>query len=554
MGSARRLLPAAILALSSGVIGFSALADETSTGDKLRILYSNRFTFTDDGIPLVTVELMSGQSEVRLEAAGGILVKPDGDGAAVIEGGQRWTIRVEGARPATIREWTVVERFDPEDESGVRAALARWTERGYEPQRFEVGSLFGVEGEVIDGREVLVAIAPVAAPGGGRKAAAIGSEHGIETSVHAELMRRPQGTIVADNGEVTVRNRSVIWFAPRAAGATLEVKDVVTGAGGSQLETGREDRHYFGMVYVTLDRDGALTAVNAVPADRLLAGLVPSEIYPSAPESALEAQAIAARTELLQKLGTRHLTDPYLLCSSQHCQVYSGAGKEHERTTAAVTRTRGQILLRGGGGIADTRYSAACGGHTEHNENIWGGAADPALRGRFDGARAGTGFADGVSDGEVSEFLALPDDAAWCGRTRFSKGRYRWSTRLEVAELSERVAEQYPNVGSVRALEPLERGHSGRIKRLRIRGSRGEAIASGDLHIRRLLGGLRSTLFRVSTVGSKTNPSAFEVEGAGFGHGVGMCQLGAIGMADAGKSAGQILQHYYAGTRIRRLY
>lgn len=555
MGSLRRLLPAAILAVSFGVIAVSALADETSTGDKLRILYSNRFTFTDDGVPLVTVELMSGQSEVRLSAGGGILVKPDGDGATVIEGGEAWTIRVEGARPAEVREWTVVERFAPEDERGIRAALRRWSERGHDPQRFEVGSLFGIEGEVLDGREVLIAIAPVAAPGGGRKAAAIGREHGIETSVHAEMLRRPEGTIVASGGGVTIRNESVIWFAARRAGGSIEVADIVTGGGGSQLQTGLEDRRYFGMVYVTLDRDGALTAVNAVPADKLLAGLVPSEIYPSAPEAALDAQAIAARTELLQKIGTRHLTDPYLLCSSQHCQVYSGAGKEHERTTAAVARTRGQILLRSGGGLVDARYSAACGGHSEHNEHIWGGAADLALRGGFDGTSgAARGFGDGVSDAEVEDFLELSGDAAWCGRTRYSKGRYRWSARLETGTLSQRVAEHYPHVGSVRALEPLERGQSGRIKRLRIRGSRGQATATGDVHIRRLLGGLRSTLFQVTPVGPKTKPDAFEIQGAGFGHGVGMCQLGAIGMADAGKSFTQILQHYYGGTRVRRLY
>ena len=137
-------------------------------------------------------------------------------------------------------------------------------------------------------------------------------------------------------------------------------------------------------MYVTLDHDGSLVAANAVPEDKLLAGLVPAEMYPDAPAAALEAQAIAARTELLQKIGRRNLTDPFLLCSTQQCQVYAGAGKEDPRTTRAVEKTRGMVLLRDGGGLVDIRYSASCGGHTEDNDAIWGGEPDPSLRGRVD--------------------------------------------------------------------------------------------------------------------------------------------------------------------------
>src|SRR4029079_1025620 len=126
------------------------------------------------------------------------------------------------------------------------------------------------------------------------------------------------------------------------------VPDVPTGTGGSQIETGSEDRRYWGSVYVTLDHDGSLLAAHAVSEDKLLAGLVPAEMYPDSPPAALEAQAIAARTELLQKIGRRNLTDPFLLCSSQQCQVYGVAGKEDPRTTRAIEKTRGMVLLRNG--------------------------------------------------------------------------------------------------------------------------------------------------------------------------------------------------------------
>jgi stage II sporulation protein D len=556
MGKAVRVL--LVAGALAGMV-WNAAADETSTNDKLRILYSNRLTFTDDGSPLVTVEIMSGQSEVRISAARGVLVKPDGAGGSEIQGDARWTVSLESGQPAQIREWTVVESLRtgvPVHERALAQALARWTERGHLPRVFEIGTVFGVSGEVLDGRETLIAVAPVDAPRGAEQAAAIARKYEIETRTHREIVRHARGSVVARSAHAVVRNPSVIWFAPAQAGDTLVVEDVVTGGGGSQLETKRETRRYAGSIYVTVGSDGALTAVNAVPADKLLAGLVPAEMFPEAPDAALEAQSIAARTDLLQKIGTRHLTDPYMLCSSQHCQVYAGAGHEHPRTTGAVTRTRGRVLVREDGTLVDARYSASCGGHGEHNHNIWQLEADPALHGHLDMASSSqtASFRDGITSENIDAFLRAPADAAYCGTTRFSKGRYRWTQQLDAGELTRRVAEHHPNVGRVRALEPLERGVSGRILALRIRGDQGTAVARGDLHIRRMLGGLRSTLFTIEPIGDAAAPRAFALRGAGFGHGVGMCQLGAIGMADRGMEHHTILKHYYPGTGIQRLY
>lgn len=556
MGRFSRLTAIATLLVAVSAIAFSALADETSTGDKLRILYSNRFTFDDRGIPLITIELASGEQSIELSAPSGMVVLPDGDGGAALEAGARWVISAEGARAAVIRDWTVVERIEADDERGAVEALKRWTDHGYAPRRFEVGTIFGVEGEVIDSREVLIAVSPVARGKGGEQARQIATKHKVQTSVHPELVRRPQGTIVARSGETVVRNPSVIWFRPRDQREALTVEKIEVGRGGSQLGTTTEQRRFWGNIYITIGSDGKLTAVNAVAADKLLAGLVPSEIFPDAHEQALQAQAIAARTELLEKIGTRHLTDPYLLCSTQHCQVYSGAGREHPRTTRAVTETRGLILLRDGGGLVDARYSASCGGHGSHNDDIWGGSPDPSLRGGVD-VRASSpalrAFST-ITDKNIGEFLSQPAAGYYCGATRYGKGRFRWTRTLAVADLTPLVEAQYPNVGEVRGLVPLERDPSGRIARLQIVGRKRTIVATGDLHIRRLLGGLRSTLFTVSAVGPKGSPTAFEVRGAGFGHGVGMCQTGAIGMAEQGKKQGEILHHYYPGSHPQRLY
>ena len=538
---------ALVLALVASV----AHADDTSSTDKLRILYSTRFTFTDDGLPLVTVEIMGGRKEVKLHAKSGVVARPDGDGGSTVEadGGDGWTITVENPRPAQILEWTVVETLGSDDAAGITAALARWKDRGFEPRAFEIGTVFGTGGELIDTRETRIAIDPVPAGKGAARAADHSKRFGVKTQIHEELVRRPAGTIVARSGNAIVRNPSVLWFAPKHASETLTVDNVPTNTGGSQLETGKEDRRYWGSVYITLDHDGSLVAANAVSEDKLLAGLVPAEMYPDAPASALEAQAIAARTELLQKIGRRNLTDPFLLCSTQQCQVYAGAGKEDPRATRAIEKTRGMVLLRDGGGMVDIRYSASCGGHTEDNDAIWGGEADPSLRGRAD---TPDGKQTKITDANLDAFLAEDPNDTWCGRAlKGEKGhtKFRWTERLPVTELSARIATEYAEIGRVTTLAAKKRGASGRIEVLTITGEHGAVDVNGDLHIRRLLGGLKSTLFAI-----KKDGDAFVLHGAGFGHGVGMCQLGAIGMAEAGKTSTQILAHYYRGTHLHKLY
>ena len=550
---------AALLALAASLALVSprpTTADETSSGDKLRILYTSRVTFTDEGDPLVTVEVMGGQRRAVLSAPGGLVAMPDGDGGAEVRAGTRWTVTLENGAPAELRDWTVVERLPPERDAELETALARWRKRGHQARSFEVGSLFAVDGDVMDARSVLVAIDPAPPARSAARARAIASRYDVATETHRELVRRPRGVVVAKSGDTEVRNPGVVWFAPADPAQAIEVADVVTGGGGSQMTTGSQDRRYLGRVYVAVGADGALAVVNAIPAEKLLAGLVPSEMFPTAPAEALRAQAVAARTELLQKIGTRHLEDPFHLCSTQHCQVYSGAGHEDARTTSAVDATRGKVLLRPGKRLAliDARYSADCGGHGEANEHIWGGEPDPILRGRRDASGSSSPWNDGISASELDGFLATARDGSYCAATRHSRGRHRWEKRIAAAELDQMVAQALPGLGRVRDIEPLERGASGRIGKLRVRGADKSAVMAGDLAIRRLFGGLKSSLFTVTPIGPVNGRTAFVFHGAGFGHGVGMCQLGAIGMAERHKKFAEILDHYYPGSRIHRLY
>src|SRR5205814_2649030 len=252
-----------------------------------------------------------------------------------------------------------------------------------------------------------------------------------------------------------------------------------------QGPTAKAAGSYVGRVYVTLDRHGSIAVVNAVPEDRLLAGLVPAEIFPGAPDDALKAQAIAARGELLTKIGTRHAGDPFRLCSQTHCQVYSGAGRETPRTTAAVVATRGEVLFTADGkDLVDTVYSANCGGHTESSENVWPEmGAQPNLRGHRDAAASpGDPFAAGITAGNIAQFLDQRP-RSWCGVAKLGAGdRYRWVVTRSAADL-ERLLASY-KLGPVRAIEVLERGISGRARAVRVTGAARSEVIRGELRIR----------------------------------------------------------------------
>ncbi len=405
-------------------------------------------------------------------------------------------------------------------------------------------------GEVLDRREVLVGVGPFGKPEE--------AEHAFEglarkatlanPGVFTELVDRPHGQLEAVGSKtgMSVRNEGVLWFV---AGGDSPLQVEAEGTAGKTPS--KVSGAYFGKLYVTLDRNGSLAVVNALPEDRLLAGLLPAEIFPSAPEEALKAQAVAARGELLTKIGTRHIGDPFRLCSQTHCQVYSGAGRETARTTAAVAATRGEVLFTADGkDLADTVYSANCGGHTENNENAWPDMpALAALRGHRDAPAAGKPdvYAAGVSAENVARFIDQPP-VAYCGQAHLGAGdRFRWTVKRTAAELNKLLAQYH--LGEIRAIEVPQRGVSGRALAVRVVGSARSETIRGELHIRQAFGGLRSSLFVVEV---KDGDAIFR--GAGFGHGVGMCQTGAVGMAEAGKRYQEILRHYYPNTVLRKLW
>lgn len=545
----KRLLPLLVVACS---VPSARAADEFSGADKLRAIYSAEFRFTKQGFPVVPVAIAEGLSRVSISAgpAGGLRLLPEGDGGPDIKGEESWSVRASATVPAKIAYWAVVWRGKPDQAREADDQIKKWKELGEKPRRFEQGTVFGVGGEVLDRREIFVAVGSFAkAEEAERALEPLGRKAPLlKPGVFTELRDRPHGQLEAVGGKagLRVRNEGVLWFGVEGDGPLYIEAEAQPG----QTPT-RISGSYFGKLYVTLDQRGHLAVVNAVPEDRLLAGLLPAEIFPSAPEEALKAQAVAARGELLTKIGTRHHGDPFRLCSKTHCQVYSGAGRETPRTTAAVTATRGEVLFTSDGrDLADTVYSANCGGHTENNENPWPDMpALSELRGHRDVADAGKRdeFAAGVSVENVERFIASPP-SAYCGRARLGAGeRFRWTVRRSAAELEKLLTPW--QVGRVLAIEVMKRGVSGRALAVRVTGTARSETIRGELRIRQTFGGLRSSLF---VVAMKNGEAVFR--GAGFGHGVGMCQTGAIGMAETGKSYKEILRHYYPGTVLRKLW
>lgn len=528
-----------------------ALASDLSLSDRIDLLYSNQFHFNLRGEPQITVGLMQGQTEVRITAAGGLKALPSGDGGTELVGGPRWQIRLRKGKASTQRFAIVVADLPPHAKRDLDATMKRWRKLGHEPRDIEAGTLFGAGGRVLDTRKRLVVVGDFSSEKeAARQAKVLKQRHGALGKLHPLVDKRSRGSIVArdlDRG-VTVHADGVLWFAPRR-NEPITVHDVLSGTTiGKQS---RSDRSYRGQIYVAIDRHGKLAVVNLVSETDVLSGLVPAEIFASAPMNALRAQAVAARGQLVTKIGTRHLDDPFLVCSEQHCQVYAGREREHDRTNAAVAATAGKLLMRPGGTkLVDTVYSANSGGHTEDNDVVWPSPRDPQLRGRPDPLVGGR-FAGGITADNLRAWLESSPRSYSKPRGDHLQTAYRWTASVDPAAIAGRPGVPR-ELGTIRKLEVLERGRSGRATRLRVTGQRGEVDVVGELRIRRALGDLRSSMFIVRS--QRDRYGRFELVGGGHGHGVGLCQHGAMGMAHAGKRYGEILAHYYRGAKVEKLW
>jgi stage II sporulation protein D len=318
---------------------------------------------------------------------------------------------------------------------------------------------------------------------------------------------------------------------------------VIIDAGTAALSVGGV--WYSGRVLALPAEGAGVDVVNLVPLETYLEGVVPHEIGEPGPDAyaAVEAQTIAARTYALTRMDMNR-AKPFDVEAGVMDQVYRGNEKKSRLASSAVRDTRG-LVLSYRGKLCDTYYSGTCGGHTSDIRNVWPDRPDaPFLHGTPD--RSGDA---------TTSFCAEARNFRWCysfsGRALGNTLRQTLPALINVAPSS---------VGELIDLRIVQRTRSGRVGRLEVRTSSGTFNVDGDRIRRALLLDVKkgrilpSTMFDLEKRMNGDRLASVDIVGGGNGHGVGMCQNGALGMARRGYAYEMILRHYYPGSELRAGY
>jgi stage II sporulation protein D len=346
-----------------------------------------------------------------------------------------------------------------------------------------------------------------------------------------------------------------------------------------------------GDIIIQANPDSSSNLINETPLEDYIRSVISSEMSATAPLEFLKAQAITARSWLVAMLERKKENvgafrndgthddeiirwydtndhSSFDVCADDHCQRYQGIAKIiSANVDAAVEATRG-IYLVYDNKICDARYSKSCGGRTEIFGSAWEDISPPYLQ-----SSADTADEDQQplrSEEDAAAFLRSRPPAYCDTRDRTLLGRilpsfdqetaefYRWRVIYSREELEKIIQEKSGiDFGTLLNLIPLVRGPSGRISKLKIEGTKRIVIIGKELEIRRWLSPshLLSSAFIVSTEHASGGEVArFILDGGGWGHGVGLCQIGAAVMAQEGFNAGKILAHYFSGARLQKLY
>jgi stage II sporulation protein D len=356
------------------------------------------------------------------------------------------------------------------------------------------------------------------------------------------------------------------------ASCAFAVDDVTIGIG---FHWERRERQVFRGAFRLVKRKAGLTLINDLPLEEYVTSVISSEMSASCPLELLKAHAVISRSwqwfpkanpprsersssegldshEVLRWYG-REAHPDFDVCADDHCQRYQGVTKAFSPASAAAVRATAGEFLRYHGAICDARFSKSCGGITERYATAWEDEDIPYLQSVCDGP------AQSCSDDPETWIRSNPP--AYCntrdaellarvlpGFDQETRDFYRWRVTYTPEELADLINSRLgADLGPIRDLQPLARGPSGRIYRLQITGERDDIIIGKELEIRRALS--RTHLYSSAFVVDK-EPGRLVLTGAGWGHGVGLCQIGAAVMANEGRTYSEILRHYYRGTTV----
>ena len=293
-----------------------------------------------------------------------------------------------------------------------------------------------------------------------------------------------------------------------------------------------EDQEFAGQLEIRNNADGTQTAINTIDLEDYLCSVISSEMNANSPMELLKAHAVISRSWAIRAMQKPN-HEGFHVCADDHCQRYEGLRRMNERAVEAVNATRGQVLMFGDE-ICDCRYYKCCGGRTEIWRTCWEDIDVPYIQ------SVNCDFCKSPSPKVLRLVLNDYDQE--------TKDFRDWTVKYTDAELDAIIAEKSGmDFGHIIALEPLHRGTSGRIDSLKIVGTKHTEIIGKELKIRYWLSKscLYSSWFEVSH-----ENGLWTLNGHGWGHGAGLCQIGAAVMASEGHIYEEILSYYYVGSRL----
>ncbi|MBP5314586.1 MAG: SpoIID/LytB domain-containing protein [Muribaculaceae bacterium] len=404
---------------------------------------------------------------------------------------------------------------------------------------------------------------------------------------------RFEATIVGGKLLCDGKSRDEFTFLSTSPDCYIELEDVVIGVNFHWER--KENQRFRGDLRLIVE-NGKVTAINEVLVEDYLQSVISSEMSATASEEFLKAHAVISRSWLLAQIEKNReiidadedyqattLTDTELVkwydredhtnfdvCADDHCQRYQGITRESTDTVRKVIEATRGLVLTSEGRLCDARFSKCCGGVYEEFQNCWEPRRFSYLVARADKPEA-KDFPDlTIDENAVKWILSRPD--AFCNTSdaeilsqvlnnydQETTDFYRWRVDYTQDEISEIACRRSGiNFGRIIDLVPLERGTSGRIVRLKVVGTNRTMIIGKELEIRRTLSNshLYSSAFVVEKGAPDAEgvPASFTLRGAGWGHGVGLCQIGAAVMGAKGYKYDEILLHYFVGADITKLY
>ncbi|MDL2230539.1 SpoIID/LytB domain-containing protein [Alistipes sp. OttesenSCG-928-L06] len=410
----------------------------------------------------------------------------------------------------------------------------------------------------------------------------------LRFTLHGDFIDSHTGGLVSGEQEIGIKAYfGKRLFVPASEESFFELHRVVIG---KAFHWEREETQRFRGTLKIIRDDEQLIAVNVIGIEEYLRSVISSEMSAGSPAESLKAHAVISRSWLLSQVlnkekkafrpGFVQTDSEYIrwydreeheqfdVCADDHCQRYQGITRiSSPEVDAAIAETRGKVLMYRGE-ICDARYSKCCGGMTETFQNVWEPTDHPYLKPVRDLAVPPIYASDLTLEEKARPWIETTPPA-FCNTTdkallstvlnnydQETPDFYRWRVEYTQTELSELVKKRLGiDFGTIEALHPVQRGASGRLIKLKIVGTKRTLTIGKELVIRRALSEshLYSSAFVVDTT-EKEGEKIFVLTGAGWGHGVGLCQIGAAVMGAQGYAHPAILHHYYPGAELKNLY